>query len=364
MTLAQKNLRAKMNEAFKTSKYELFDKLKHSYFVGPFPEKFPFSTLDEQSGIHMSHTNFITKPQFKSSRHKYLPTYLNSFGKKQTVFLWQFGPFTDNKGVASLTKSLKQLNQLVPKLDIIMCANDIHSRNIFNDLGLSTILCNHNAKVKTDIFTIDKNIQAMWDSVYIASITPYKRHFLSYDLNNICYIAGMLRIDAKRRNRADIEELYKEFCGKIKNNDSTLFIKRLYPKQVSLINNMSKVGLCLSKKEGAMFASIEYLLCGLPIVSTRSAGGRDEFFTDKNCIFAEDNAESVKQCVDEWLNNYPTIEQRQQIREDAIALQEEHIGRLKCKIKEVIKEQGGSVDIDKILNSREINNGQNTKTKM
>jgi len=127
---------------------------------------------------------------------------------------------------------------------------------------------------------------------------------------------------------------------------------------------MSKVGLCLSKKEGAMFASIEYLLCGLPIVSTRSVGGRDEFFTDKNCIFAEDNAESVKQCVDEWLNNYPTIEQRQQIREDAIALQEEHIGRLKCKIKEVIEEQGGSVDIDKILNSREINNGQNTKTKM
>ena len=42
--------------------------------------------------------------------------------------------------------------------------------------------------------------------------------------------------------------------------------------------NRSRTGLCLSEREGAMFASIEYLLCGLPIVTTPSIGGRHVFF--------------------------------------------------------------------------------------
>ena len=39
--------------------------------------------------------------------------------------------------------------------------------------------------------------------------------------------------------------------------------------------NRARVGLCLSAREGAMFASMEYLLSGLPIVTTPSMGGRD-----------------------------------------------------------------------------------------
>ena len=45
----------------------------------------------------------------------------------------------------------------------------------------------------------------------------------------------------------------------------------------------------MSSQEGAMYSSVEYLLCGLPIVSTKSTGGHDVFFTDTNCIIAEDS---------------------------------------------------------------------------
>lgn len=38
------------------------------------------------------------------------------------------------------------------------------------------------------------------------------------------------------------------------------------------------VGLCLSAVEGCMRASMEYLLAGLPVVSTHSVGGRDRYF--------------------------------------------------------------------------------------
>ena len=110
--------------------------------------------------------------------------------------------------------------------------------------------------------------------------------------------------------------------------------------------NLSKVGLCLSKAEGAMYSSMEYLLCGLPIVSTKSIGGRDEFFTDKNCIFAKDNSKSVKDCVDKWLNNYPSLKERYEIREDAIRMQKTHTKVLKNKIKEIARKQGVRIDID------------------
>jgi glycosyltransferase involved in cell wall biosynthesis len=38
------------------------------------------------------------------------------------------------------------------------------------------------------------------------------------------------------------------------------------------------VGLCLSTVEGSNYASMEYMLAGLPIVSTPSIGGREVYF--------------------------------------------------------------------------------------
>ncbi len=39
------------------------------------------------------------------------------------------------------------------------------------------------------------------------------------------------------------------------------------------------------------------MLCGLPVVSTPSLGGRDVFFDDRFCVIAEDNAEAVAAAV-------------------------------------------------------------------
>ncbi|MEX2201686.1 MAG: glycosyltransferase [Dongiaceae bacterium] len=42
--------------------------------------------------------------------------------------------------------------------------------------------------------------------------------------------------------------------------------------------NRAEVGLCLSEVEGATTAAVEYMLCGLPVVTTPSKGGRDRIF--------------------------------------------------------------------------------------
>ncbi|MDF3073372.1 MAG: hypothetical protein K0S54_1039 [Alphaproteobacteria bacterium] len=61
--------------------------------------------------------------------------------------------------------------------------------------------------------------------------------------------------------------------------------------------NRSHVGLCLSASEGAMRASMEYLLCGLPVVSTPSIGGRDIFFHPSFARIVEPEPQQIAAAV-------------------------------------------------------------------
>ena len=54
-------------------------------------------------------------------------------------------------------------------------------------------------------------------------------------------------------------------------------LRDLNTEEVRRILVQSRCGLALSAQEGAMYASGEYLLAGLPVVTTRSRGGRDAF---------------------------------------------------------------------------------------
>jgi glycosyltransferase involved in cell wall biosynthesis len=46
-----------------------------------------------------------------------------------------------------------------------------------------------------------------------------------------------------------------------------------------------------------MRASIEYLVAGLPIVSTRSVGGREYFFDDDYCVVVGDDPREIRDAV-------------------------------------------------------------------
>jgi glycosyltransferase involved in cell wall biosynthesis len=82
-----------------------------------------------------------------------------------------------------------------------------------------------------------------------------------------------------------------------------------------------------------MFASIEYLLCGLPVVTTRSIGGRDVFFDPAYVEWVEDDPEAVAQGVRNLIARAPEPEF---IRARTLARMEEHRQRLRTFLKEVI----------------------------
>jgi hypothetical protein len=60
-------------------------------------------------------------------------------------------------------------------------------------------------------------------------------------------------------------------------------------------------GLILSEEEGACYASSEYLLCGRPVVSTPSRGGRDVFYDATNACIVDPDPDAVARGVEQIL---------------------------------------------------------------
>lgn len=65
------------------------------------------------------------------------------------------------------------------------------------------------------------------------------------------------------------------------------------PENITRAYNRSRVGLALSKREGTMLAAVEYLLCGLPMVSTPCEGGREQFFDSRYVEVVDPTPEAV-----------------------------------------------------------------------
>jgi glycosyltransferase involved in cell wall biosynthesis len=124
-----------------------------------------------------------------------------------------------------------------------------------------------------------------------------KRHELAAEIESICLVFAMhLGDEALRRFKEVRGFMPKAFLA---NGDPTLPGGHRYLEQseVNKFYNASKVGLCLSEWEGASLAAVEYMLAGLPVVSTPSLGGRDLFFQASWCEICDANPASVKRSV-------------------------------------------------------------------
>jgi len=129
-----------------------------------------------------------------------------------------------------------------------------------------------------------------YEAVYIAVLERYKRHHLASKVQRALMITGGPR---------KINE-YKAIVPNAMFRDY-----RLTKAEVALAINSSNCSLALSEVEGGMLASFESLLCGVPVVSTRSKGGRDVFFHAFNSKIVEPNADAVAEAVKHFQSNQP-----------------------------------------------------------
>ena len=211
-------------------------------------------------------------------------------GEKFTMFL-QLGWSAELPEVANeLKPRLAEAKNAFPEARFIVLANTAKEVDIIKEFA-EVYLAQHNAFLDPRRYPLAKPDKRKYDALYIARITPFKRHELAKMVKNLHLIGSF---SEKERNY--FESTIKEFSHAKWSQKVPSF---LIGKEIG----KAACGLALSAIEGAMFSCGEYTLCGIPVVNTVNLGGRDTLLPEFAVKYAEDTPESVAAAVEYWVNN-------------------------------------------------------------
>lgn len=157
-------------------------------------------------------------------------------------------------------------------------------KNNFSKYNFRGSVINQNAWLDENLVMKPLKTKKNYDAIYVARRSAFKRHCLASKVSNLALVAGINHGNtiAPVPPHTYINE------------------KLLSAEEVCYKVNQSRCGLILSETEGACFASSEYLLCGIPVVSTHSLGGRDEWYNEYNSIVVDANEDAVQAAVIEF----------------------------------------------------------------
>jgi len=205
---------------------------------------------------------------------------------------------------------MNQCDILKPYCDsVIILANTLKEYLYFVNCKYKSIYCNHNCWLNENIFKPLPNIEKKYDFVYNANNCLYKHHKLlkniikNYNSLFITYDGGT----SPGANQPDVKDIYLDTEDISKYNPNAI-VSDFDINFISKTLNSSKVGIYLTTHDGACYASSEYLLCGLPVVSTKSTGGRDVWYNKNNSIIIDFDEKSLHDGIQYFLNNYHNID--------------------------------------------------------
>jgi hypothetical protein len=141
-------------------------------------------------------------------------------------------------------------------------------------------------------------------AVMVTQPAVYKRPWLASEVPGLAIVAGRPFV----ASGVDLEAI-----------PHAAYVTDVASAEVCRIINQSEVGLILSEEEGGCFASSEYLMCGIPVVSTPSRGGRDVFYDTDNALIVDPSAVDVARGVVELASR----------RLDAVQISGRHLERAK-----------------------------------
>jgi len=190
--------------------------------------------------------------------------------------------------------------------------------------GIPAYFISNSCFIDEQIFRVMPETTKEFDAVYNARMAPFKRHALARRIPRPLLIGGTATggdsVDYFAQVRAEIPQATFTHA-----EDPQRYIA---PAEIAKLLNRAQVGLCLSAKEGAMYAAAEYLLCGLPVVSTVSEGGRDEWFDSSYVRIVPDDDQAItaatedliQQAIDPHFIRQKTIERMIEQRQIFISL--------------------------------------------
>lgn len=303
------------------NKYYTSKNCKIFYLEGEFSEKF-ISELDESCFIFYQFTWNVEQID------------------KATGKMW--AELTLSHREEQFSKINKLFNV---RKQLIFCAPTQETHDIILQNGFNSVLLNHNCLLDYNGYTISENSIRRYNAVINSRPFWWKRVYLAQSIENLAYIAGLDW--AKNETSWD--------CYKTWTNLD--LYKEISFSKVVEIYNKSQCGLILSGctgdnqqdlMEGANYSSSEYLLCGLPVVTTKSQGGRAYWFDDKNSIICEPTMQSVKESVDLVIQKLKNGEMnRNQIRQTQINKMNEMRTNFITKTQEIFDDKKVDVNASK-----------------
>ncbi|MEL6195247.1 MAG: hypothetical protein AAFR66_24530 [Bacteroidota bacterium] len=201
--------------------------------------------------------------------------------------MWNFS-WTSLRLYYKLAKQLKRNG-----IEMILLHNSEEEYRFGKTFGFRSYLINQNIHACEHNFIIQDELDKEYDASYIAAAKKYKRIHLAEEVDNLFVITYFWPDVRDEHGFWDLHGFEPRIQHAKFNKE------RISSSEISTILNRSHCGLALSKKEGAMWASMEYLLTGLPIVTTPSIGGRDFFFDDRFVLEVKDKPAAVKEGVEE-----------------------------------------------------------------
>lgn len=224
------------------------------------------------------------------------------FGNIPAAFLiYPTWSIEDPDKIAAIGKAAREHRKRYPDHRLVYMGNTQLETDRLTGQGLSAIFLNKNFTVSDDIFRPLPDEQPEFDAIYNARFVPEKRYELAGTIESLAYIGYLGDSDTEKREQMEfVARLAREHPNHVLLNpivDGQL--RRLSQQETNQALNRARIGLCLSEVEGTNYASMEYMLAGLGVVSTPSRGGRDVYFDDEFCIVCEPDAAAVKKAVAE-----------------------------------------------------------------
>lgn len=214
---------------------------------------------------------------------------------RAAVFL-QLGYEHEDEALATrLADAVKAFLGACPRAEAtVLCNTPLEVRR-FTDRGVRAVLCHQNAFLDESRYLILPG-RRRYDAVYLARLTPVKRHLLLESLASPrLLLAGALMLEHEREYAEDVERRL----------GAAVIVKRFRGLNASALLCSARCGLMLSPREGANFATAEYALCGLPVVNTPSIGGRELLSPAAYRKDVPPEPGAIAEAIAEWVANPP-----------------------------------------------------------
>jgi len=181
-----------------------------------------------------------------------------------------------------------------PEHEVILLANTKNTERNLLAQGAQVHFCSQNGLLDERLFAPCPDVVHSFDAVLNSQMEAVKRHWLAASVKSLAVITYRLDAEPKYYTRIRNELAHAAWLNFESGNYSSIA-----PVGMSRALSRAKVGLILSAAEGANYATVEYLLTGLPVLSTPSLGGRDVFYDERCVSVVADNPADVAKGVHE-----------------------------------------------------------------